>query len=518
MAAAGSSCLSDLSDDLLRRILFFAPAREAAATAVLSRRWRPLWRTSGAVNLDSRSYDHLFPETEEDRQRELRVERSFSWPKREAFFGGAKAALAAAEGRVKRLTFTVTEESKIHLTRRPRIHRAHHESLMEHDLLDAMVSHPAARRVEELRVWVPATRGAPGARRRRLLSPDGAPPPGAAAFPRLASLRLHGCSVSIIDLQRIVDAAPKLATLHLESLYLLHGETMDVLPPTVVEIEFFQIRCRAVTALVFADCSYGYGCNKVGVELDAPMQQYFQYKGAVHLLHRFSLKPQASSRMVRVDLHAYIETHTWDPIQEQPFWQFIQKFSTTKSLKLKLDFSMDQVALTDKNVQDEILCDKLFDIVERLELEALSMILQGRHQCKECQADFDKSVSIFRRRHRKKQMVLPGGDDDHGYDEGFGIPELREHSFSCLKNCLTRVSLHFCMMEPNCLGVQLAKFFIENAMVLEEMFLDDGSQKMCEHVNPSISRWMRSKSISRWIANSAKRRKFTSSVAVLLPH
>ena len=84
--------------------------------------------------------------------------------------------------------------------------------------------------------------------------------------------------------------------------------------------------------------------------------------------------------MVRVDLHAYIETHTWDPIQEQPFWQFIQKFSTTKSLKLKLDFSMDQVALTDKNVQDEILGDKLFDKVERLELEALSMILQGRHQ------------------------------------------------------------------------------------------------------------------------------------------
>ena len=59
MAAAGSTCLSDLSDDLLRRILFFAPAREGAATGVLLRRWRPLWRTSGAVNLDSRSYDHL---------------------------------------------------------------------------------------------------------------------------------------------------------------------------------------------------------------------------------------------------------------------------------------------------------------------------------------------------------------------------------------------------------------------------------------------------------------------------
>ncbi|OEL19913.1 hypothetical protein BAE44_0019069 [Dichanthelium oligosanthes] len=55
MAAGGG--LPGLPDDLLRRVLCFAPAKEVASTAVLSRRWRGLWATSGAVNLDSRSYE-----------------------------------------------------------------------------------------------------------------------------------------------------------------------------------------------------------------------------------------------------------------------------------------------------------------------------------------------------------------------------------------------------------------------------------------------------------------------------
>ncbi|CAO2149925.1 unnamed protein product [Urochloa humidicola] len=43
--AANPDRLSDLPDDLLRRILHFAPAREAASTAMLSRRWRRVWST-----------------------------------------------------------------------------------------------------------------------------------------------------------------------------------------------------------------------------------------------------------------------------------------------------------------------------------------------------------------------------------------------------------------------------------------------------------------------------------------
>uniref|UniRef100_K3ZM15 FBD domain-containing protein n=1 Tax=Setaria italica TaxID=4555 RepID=K3ZM15_SETIT len=39
------------------------------------------------------------------------------------------------------------------------------------------------------------------------------------------------------------------------------------------------------------------------------------------------------------------------------------------------------------------------------------------------------------------------------------------------------------MEEPNCFGVQLAKFFAENAVVLEEISIDDGNHKMREHMN-----------------------------------
>jgi hypothetical protein len=56
-AAAASDRLSNLSNDLLVRILSFAPAREAASTTALSRRWRrPLFLCTPAVNLDYRSY------------------------------------------------------------------------------------------------------------------------------------------------------------------------------------------------------------------------------------------------------------------------------------------------------------------------------------------------------------------------------------------------------------------------------------------------------------------------------
>jgi hypothetical protein len=53
MAAAGDR-LSSLSDDLLRHVLDFVPAKEGAFTSVLSRRWRPLWRSCSAINLEAR--------------------------------------------------------------------------------------------------------------------------------------------------------------------------------------------------------------------------------------------------------------------------------------------------------------------------------------------------------------------------------------------------------------------------------------------------------------------------------
>ncbi|OEL27716.1 hypothetical protein BAE44_0011265 [Dichanthelium oligosanthes] len=42
------------------------------------------------------------------------------------------------------------------------------------------------------------------------------------------------------------------------------------------------------------------------------------------------------------------------------------------------------------------------------------------------------------------------------------------------------------MEKSNCFGIQLVKFFIERAMVLEEMYIDDGSKKLWDHMNRKI--------------------------------
>ncbi|OEL19911.1 hypothetical protein BAE44_0019067 [Dichanthelium oligosanthes] len=46
------------------------------------------------------------------------------------------------------------------------------------------------------------------------------------------------------------------------------------------------------------------------------------------------------------------------------------------------------------------------------------------------------------------------------------------------------------MEEPDCFGVQLAKFFAENAVPLQEISIDDGNHKMWEHMNHRFTRWI----------------------------
>jgi hypothetical protein len=89
-------------------------------------------------------------------------------------------------------------------------------------------------------------------------------------------------------------------------------------------------------------------------------------------------------------------------------------------------------------------------------------------------------------------MVSLGGEYDGNYFQALGIvPCLTgEHSFSCLESHLKRVSLQFIMDEPNSLGVQLAKFFAENATVLQEIHIDDSCHEMLEHVNSTVRRWI----------------------------
>jgi hypothetical protein len=59
--------------------------------------------------------------------------------------------------------------------------------------------------------------------------------------------------------------------------------------------------------------------------------------------------------------------------------------------------------------------------------------------------------------------------------------------------------------KSNCLGVKLIKFFAENAMALEEMYIDGGEEKFCEQMNPKIDKW------------NSKRRKSGATSFVVLP-
>ena len=97
--------LSELPDDLLRRILHFAPLKEAASTTALSRRWRatPLWLSSGAVNLETR-LQHYHSETGD-------VGSLLLLCRGDAFVTEAVAALNAVDIPVTRLTLRLESDN-----------------------------------------------------------------------------------------------------------------------------------------------------------------------------------------------------------------------------------------------------------------------------------------------------------------------------------------------------------------------------------------------------------------------
>ncbi|CAN6342324.1 unnamed protein product [Urochloa humidicola] len=232
MNGDGQDHLSALSDDILRRILHFVPFKEAASTSVLSRRWGSLWRSSGAVNLDTRVTNN-------------QAEEAFS-SRRNAF----TATLTAAEAPVTRLTVRVEAGGDVVIRRFLQLGYGHP------DVVTALVSHPAARCVEELLVaavcpsrqgilWNPESEIteavgvyslvhlAPSKTLRvldltkcRQLTLSSAP----AAFPRLAKLRLPMCSVHTWELQDLLDAAPELATVHLHSVFFKTRSDVEIPP------------------------------------------------------------------------------------------------------------------------------------------------------------------------------------------------------------------------------------------------------------------------------------------------
>ncbi|KAF8672989.1 hypothetical protein HU200_049057 [Digitaria exilis] len=241
-----ATVLSDLPDDLLRRILSFTPAKEGASTAVLSRRWRSLWRTSGAINLDSRSYTHL-RRPKDTRTKSHLFARHLEAALASSFSSVSVSGVGGGGGGwpVRKLTLYVEDPCYS-------MNLIYNLDGSRRDLLATLLSSTSTTpkaAVEELRFTIAGDPRHGGELRFESLPSESLttlhvtncnalipPPPPDAVFRRLADLRLRWCGVSLADLRRMISAAPQLATLHLEPRYYYYYSTRNNLNAGGVEL------------------------------------------------------------------------------------------------------------------------------------------------------------------------------------------------------------------------------------------------------------------------------------------
>jgi hypothetical protein len=420
------------------------------------------------------------------------------------------------------------------------------------NVVGALVSHQAARRVEELRVaavdvssdgaflylekenhrhtGIYGVASLPSSETLRVLDLTRCALNLMAAFPlpRLATLRLRYCAVESKVLQALLDAAPELTTVRLESLFFLlpHPDELDgaEAEPAVLRLSF-----QAVTTLVLSLCGKEPGDRRRGksswaIKIDAPRLQSFKYKG---LMRRFMLRPAAAATppgVARVDLH-FLRDDDEKQTRRVLFWQFVRNFTNARTLKLKVRDDLKDIADI-----GEVSCASLvqctFPSLERLELEgmhrpkiktAAAAIANLLHCCpvlgeimlklgttmtalpdkdprygrdfleRKDRLDYNKSIDRFMCRKGSKTTL------DCVLEDVPGILGLSGRSFACLQRTLRRVGLQF-RLENNsissCLGLRLIKFFADHASVLEEICVDTGNWRLNEDLSFNVETQM----------------------------
>uniref|UniRef100_A0A0D3HPC2 F-box domain-containing protein n=1 Tax=Oryza barthii TaxID=65489 RepID=A0A0D3HPC2_9ORYZ len=539
---AADDRLSVLSDDLLRRILHFVPSREAASTSLLSRRWGSLWRSTGAVNLAVRVvYDEVSGDDE-----------AFS-SRRDAFVRASQAALAAAGAGAGVTSLTLDVAGRCLSGIDKFLNYGGGGGGEEIGVVDAVelrvgVAAPMYRtdgakqrpwqearrwRSDDIYTYTLSFASLPSATL-RVLDITGcnfsdsklALPDAGVAFPRLDTLRLRLCAVRLAHLQRLIDAAPGLATVHLESVYFEFNVYLDyygVYGGLVAVESRLLLRCPAATELAMEFCGSSSYINSHldgGIGIDAPKLRSFRYTGHPR---RFYLESPALE-MTAVNIHFIGGDHRF----ADTLWRFLGNFTNVKILKLTVQ-ELGHLAVAGKASRAELLCK--FGNLERLELEAVrkptktkapavaianllhcclalvdlslklkllnyawsknySLYLRSFHA--KFQTDYDKSVGLFMHHKSKMTAVSSSLIDEHHDDKFSNIPGLSGKSFACLNSSLRRVKLQQFQLgsASNCFGVRLIRFFAQNAMVLEEMCIDSGSRKLCEHMNLNVERWV----------------------------
>ncbi|CAM0948534.1 unnamed protein product [Alopecurus aequalis] len=447
--------LSDLPDDILRRILHFAPLKEAVSTTALSRRWRtPLWLSSGAVNREDHCVVKDISSLQLLSESEGFVTEDFG---RDALVTAALAALDAADVPVTRLTLRL--ESDHHDAVEDFMNCNTDDDSCYKNLVEVVFSHRAASRVEEFRLVFKVRTGY---KIGYTVDPDSLPfetlqfleltnclglyRPALIVLPRLSTLRLHSCTQRLVSLQRAVD----------------------------------------------------------GVEIDAPRLRRFRYMGGRLLSLAFTPRPL---NLEQVDLH----DERWankQGLDLATFWRFARSFTSTREMRLSVNH-LEEVAVLTEASRVELL--PKFSRLKCLELhgfywkngDTAAVTIANLLRC--CHVLCALRISLTAEHQTAVDASNKKGPRSRIAQKIMQIPALGpHHSLKCLQSSLARVGLQFWRDESYYFGLKLIEFFAENAMILEEMHVDT---KLCKHINDNKT--------ERW---NSKRRKLGATCFVVVPH